>query len=75
MANYARHWRKAAAAIAPGDNRNANSLVALKATTGELVWAYQIVRHDLWDYDLVSQSLVADIEVDGVSTPIVAQAT
>jgi|TARA_R100001126_G_scaffold50758_1_gene28634 quinoprotein glucose dehydrogenase len=40
-----------------------------------LVWAYQIVRHDLWDYDLVSQSLVADIEVDGVSTPIVAQAT
>ena len=40
-----------------------------------MVWAYQIVRHDLWDYDLASQSLVADIEVDGVSTPIVAQAT
>lgn len=40
-----------------------------------MVWAYQIVRHDLWDYDLASQSLVAHIEVDGVSTPIVAQAT
>lgn len=59
----------------PGDNLHANSLVALKATTGELVWAYQIVRHDLWDYDLASQPLVADIEIDGVSTPIVAQAT
>lgn len=59
----------------PGDNLHANSLVALKATTGELVWAYQLVRHDLWDYDLASQPLVADIEIDGVSTPIVAQAT
>lgn len=59
----------------PGDNLHANSLVALKATTGELVWAYQIVRHDLWDYDLASQPLVADIEIEGVSTPIVAQAT
>jgi len=59
----------------PGDNLHANSLVALKATTGELVWAYQIVRHDLWDYDLASQPLVADIEIEGVSTPVVAQAT
>ncbi len=59
----------------PGDNLHANSLVALKATTGELVWAYQIVRHDLWDYDLASQPLVADIKIEGVSTPIVAQAT
>lgn len=59
----------------PGDNLHANSLVALKARTGELVWAYQIVRHDLWDYDLASQPLLADVDIDGVSTPIVAQAT
>ncbi len=59
----------------PGDNLHANSLVALKARTGELVWAYQIVRHDLWDYDLASQPLLADIDIDGVSTPVVAQAT
>ncbi len=59
----------------PGDNLHANSVVALKATTGELVWAYQIVRHDLWDYDLASQPLLADIDIDGVSTPVVAQAT
>jgi quinoprotein glucose dehydrogenase len=59
----------------PGDNIHANSLVTLKATTGELVWAYQVVRHDLWDYDLASQPLVVDIEIEGVSTPVVAQAT
>jgi quinoprotein glucose dehydrogenase len=59
----------------PGDNLHANSVVALKATTGELVWAYQIVRHDLWDYDLASQPLVAEIEINGLSTPVVAQAT
>jgi len=59
----------------PGENRHANSVVALRATTGEFVWAYQIVHHDLWDYDLAAQPLVADIDIDGVSTPIVAQAT
>jgi quinoprotein glucose dehydrogenase len=34
-----------------GDNRYANSLVALRASTGKLVWYYQTVHHDLWDYD------------------------
>ena len=35
-----------------GDNRYANSLVALRAETGELVWHRQLVHHDLWDYDV-----------------------
>jgi quinoprotein glucose dehydrogenase len=39
----------------PGDNRHANSVVALKAATGELVWGYQMVHHDLWDYDVAAQ--------------------
>ncbi|HLA74250.1 MAG TPA: pyrroloquinoline quinone-dependent dehydrogenase [Steroidobacteraceae bacterium] len=34
-----------------GDNRYANSLVALRASTGKLVWHFQTVHHDLWDYD------------------------
>src|SRR4029453_5743775 len=34
-----------------GDNRWANSVVALRAATGELVWGFQVVHHDLWDYD------------------------
>jgi quinoprotein glucose dehydrogenase len=39
----------------PGDNRNANSVVALRASTGEQIWAFQVVHHDLWDYDVASQ--------------------
>ena len=39
----------------PGDNRWANSVVALRAATGELAWGFQVVHHDLWDYDVASQ--------------------
>jgi quinoprotein glucose dehydrogenase len=41
--------------IRKGDNKWANSVVALKASAGELVWGFQIVHHDLWDYDVASQ--------------------
>ncbi len=37
-----------------GDGRNADSLVALRASTGKLVWAFQAVHHNVWDYDLPS---------------------
>ena len=40
--------------LRPGDNRNANSVVALRARTGEVVWRFQTVHHDLWDYDVAS---------------------
>lgn len=39
----------------PGDNRWANSVVALKATTGAFLWGFQVAHHDLWDYDVPSQ--------------------
>ena len=38
-----------------GDNKWANSVVALKASTGQFVWGFQVVHHDLWDYDVASQ--------------------
>ena len=38
-----------------GDNKWANSVVALKAATGEFAWGFQVVHHDLWDYDVASQ--------------------
>lgn len=38
-----------------GDNKWANSVVALKASTGEFVWGFQAVHHDLWDYDVAPQ--------------------
>jgi quinoprotein glucose dehydrogenase len=41
-----------------GDNRDANSIVALEATTGRKVWAFQVVHHDLWDYDVASEPLL-----------------
>ena len=41
--------------IRKGDNQWANSVVALKAATGEFVWGFQVVHHDLWDYDVASQ--------------------
>lgn len=39
----------------PGDNANANSIIAMEARTGRVVWSYQTVNHDVWDYDLSSQ--------------------
>jgi quinoprotein glucose dehydrogenase len=38
-----------------GDNKWANSVVALRASTGGLVWGFQVVHHDLWDFDVASQ--------------------
>src|ERR1700733_6427262 len=38
--------------IRKGDNKWANSVVALKASAGEFVWGFQVVHHDLWDYDV-----------------------
>jgi quinoprotein glucose dehydrogenase len=44
--------------LRPGDNRDANSIVVLKAATGEKVWSFQTVHHDLWDYDVASPPLL-----------------
>ena len=41
-----------------GDNHDADSIVALRASTGEKVWAFQLVHHNLWDYDTASQPLL-----------------
>ena len=47
----------------PGQNLYGNSLVCLDARTGERVWHYQLVHHDLWDYDLASAPVLGDITV------------
>ncbi len=46
----------------PGDDRWANSVVALRASTGEFVWGFQVVHHDLWDYDVASQPTLIDFQ-------------
>ena len=43
-----------------GDNRHANSVVALRASTGKLLWSFQVVHHDLWDYDVASRPELID---------------
>jgi quinoprotein glucose dehydrogenase len=61
--------------LRPGDNRHANSVVALRASTGELVWAFQTVHHDLWDYDVAAQPVLVTVKRNGESIPAVVQAT
>lgn len=59
----------------PGDNNYANSLVALNSKTGELIWHFQFVHHDVWDYDTASQPVLFTLKRDGKEIPAVAQAT
>ena len=49
----------------PGDNLFSNSLVALDAQTGERVWHFQMVHHDLWEYDTIGPPTLGEITVDG----------
>ena len=53
----------------------ANSVVALDALTGEVVWHFQVVHHDLWDYDIASQPVLIDLELNRKSVPALVQAT
>jgi quinoprotein glucose dehydrogenase len=46
------------AANRPGDDRDANSIVALDAATGKKIWAFQVVHHDVWDYDIPSEPVL-----------------
>jgi quinoprotein glucose dehydrogenase len=57
-----------------GDNLFGNSIVALDADTGERRWHYQVVHHDIWDYDLPAPPALLDVEIDGRSVPILALA-
>jgi quinoprotein glucose dehydrogenase len=50
------------------------SVVALRASTGEVLWHFQTVHHDLWDYDLAAQPTLFDFPSQGRTTPAVIQA-
>ncbi len=52
-----------------------NSLVALDAATGKLLWYYQMVHHDLWDYDLPAPPALVTVRRAGREIPAVAQVT
>jgi len=59
----------------PGDNRYANSVVALRGQTGEVVWHFQIVHHDVWNFDTPAQPILADVPHEGRLVPAVIQLT
>jgi quinoprotein glucose dehydrogenase len=58
-----------------GENRYANSVVALRAATGEMAWHFQTVHHDIWDYDNASPPALTTILRGGRRIPVVLQAT
>src|SRR5262249_29502787 len=58
-----------------GANAYANSAVALRAATGEPVWHFQAVHHDLWDYDVPAQPTLVTGHPDGRVVPAVVVAT
>src|SRR3989441_2136977 len=52
-----------------------NCLVALEAASGKLVWYYQMVHHDIWDYDMPAQPVLINVQRNGREIPAVAQVT
>ncbi|MFN0112188.1 MAG: pyrroloquinoline quinone-dependent dehydrogenase [Blastocatellia bacterium] len=58
-----------------GDNRYANSVVAIKASTGKVVWHFQVVHHDLWDYDVPAQPMLINLKRNGKESPAVVIGT
>ena len=58
-----------------GDNLFSNSVVCLNAKTGERIWHFQTIRHDVWDWDLPAAPNLIDIEVAGRKIPALVQVT
>lgn len=58
-----------------GNNLFANCLLALDARTGKLLWYFQMVHHDLWDYDATAAPQLITVRHDGKLVDAVAQAT
>jgi quinoprotein glucose dehydrogenase len=59
----------------PGNNLFAASLIALDVKTGKRLWHYQMVHHDVWNYDTSTAPIVMDVNVNGRRIPGVFQAT
>jgi len=58
-----------------GDNLFSDTLVCLDALTGKRVWHYQLVHHDLWDYDLAAAPIIGDLTISGRRIKAVVQVT
>ena len=54
----------------PGDNKWTCAILARDADTGELVWAFQVTPHDLWDYDAVNENILVDLPIGGATRKV-----
>jgi glucose dehydrogenase len=59
----------------PGDGLFGTSVLALDARTGERIWHYQLVRHDIWNYDTSHAPQLVDLNVDGEEVPALVVVT
>lgn len=57
----------------PGSNLFASTLVCVDVKSGKRIWHYQLVHHDIWDYDIASTPILLDINVDGKPIKAVVQ--
>jgi quinoprotein glucose dehydrogenase len=58
-----------------GSNQHANSIVALNAATGAMLWQFQTVQHDLWDYDNASPPALVTLQLGGTAVPALLLST
>jgi PQQ-dependent dehydrogenase (methanol/ethanol family) len=58
-----------------GDNLYLASIIALRATDGELVWHYQVTPGENWDYDATQPLMIADLKIDGATRKVIMQAS
>ena len=58
-----------------GKDYYSSSVVALHGETGEVAWHFQMVHHDIWDYDTPAQPTLVDLTIDGKTVPAVVQVT
>ena len=59
----------------PGNNLFSSSIVCLDIKTGKRIWHYQLTHHDIWDYDMPTAPILADITVNGKPIKAVVQLT
>ena len=59
----------------PGDNLYSASIIALNVETGERAWHYQMIHHDIWNYDTPTAPILMDVNVDGREVKGLFQAT
>ncbi len=58
----------------PGDNLYTTSILAVRGATGQLVWYYQEVPGDDWDFDAIADLMLADLRIDGKNRKVIMQA-